>query len=80
VSERKIKLNIIVFFKKRFINQLDEDKATTLAQLEKDLNFRQEQILDSARKRIDALNEEANRLKMVYKPFVFIHFSVESFY
>jgi hypothetical protein len=51
-----------------------------LAQLEKDLNFRQEQILDSARKRIDALNEEANRLKMVYKSFLFIRFSVESFY
>jgi hypothetical protein len=50
---------------KRFINQLDEDKAATLAQLEKELNFRQEQILESARKRIDGLNEEANRLKMV---------------
>ncbi|CAF3419451.1 unnamed protein product [Rotaria sp. Silwood1] len=47
-----------------FINQLDEEKAATLVQLEKDLNLRQEQILDSARKRIDALNEEANRLKM----------------
>ncbi|CAF0867871.1 unnamed protein product [Rotaria sordida] len=47
-----------------FINQLDEEKAATLVQLEKDLYLRQEQILESARKRIDALNEEANRLKM----------------
>ncbi len=55
-----------VFFQfKRFINQLDDDKAATLAQLEKDLNLRQEQILESARIRIDALNEEANRLKIV---------------
>lgn len=53
------------FLFERFLNQLDEDKAATLAQLEKDLNIRQEQILDSARKRIDGLNEEANRLKMV---------------
>lgn len=53
------------FFCKRFINQLDDEKAVTLAQLEKDLNIRQELILDSARTRIDALNEEANRLKMV---------------
>ncbi|CAF1330752.1 unnamed protein product [Adineta steineri] len=47
-----------------FISQLDEDKAAVLAQLEKDLNLRQEQILDTARKRIDGLNEEANRLKI----------------
>jgi len=47
-----------------FINRLDGEKAATLAQLEKDLNIRQEQILESAKKRIDALNEEANRLKM----------------
>ena len=37
-----------------------------MIQLEKDLNLRQELILESARKRIDALNEEANRLKMVH--------------
>lgn len=49
----------------RYVNQLDEEKAATLAQLEKDLNIRQEQILEAARKRIDQLNEEANRLKMV---------------
>ncbi|CAF1526351.1 unnamed protein product [Rotaria magnacalcarata] len=47
-----------------FLNQLDEEKAATLVKLEKELNLRQEIILESARKRIDALNEEANRLKM----------------
>jgi hypothetical protein len=64
-----------MFLKKRFINQLDDDKAAALAQLEKELNFRQDQILESARKRIDSLNEEANRLKMVFKiflPFFFL--------
>ena len=35
-----------------------------LAQLEKDLNLCQEKVLESARQRIDAMNEEANRLKM----------------
>jgi hypothetical protein len=47
--------------------------------LEKDLNIRQEQILESARKRIDALNEEANRLKIVKKIFLLFFFSKESF-
>jgi hypothetical protein len=46
------------------VAKLDSDKATLLAQLEKELNVRQELILESARKRIDDLNEEANRLKM----------------
>jgi len=46
------------------VAKLDADKATLLAQLEKELNARQELILESARKRIDDLNEEANRLKM----------------
>ena len=53
----------------RFINEVDQDKATKLAELEKDLNIRQEQILESARKRIDSVNEEANRLKMVQTNF-----------
>ncbi|CAF4021045.1 unnamed protein product [Rotaria sordida] len=47
-----------------FLNELDQDKATKLVELEKDLNIRQEQTLDAARKRIDLINEEANRLKM----------------
>jgi hypothetical protein len=49
----------------RYINQIDQDKAAKLAEFEKDLNYRQEQILEAARKRIDSVNEEANRLKMV---------------
>ena len=64
-SFKKIEKNFkFLFLNIRFINQLDEDKAATLAQLEKDLNLRQEMILEDARKRIDALNEEANRLKL----------------
>ncbi len=43
---------------------MDVGKAQNLATLEKDLNLRQELILEQARKRIDDLNEEANRLKM----------------
>ncbi len=35
-----------------------------MSTLERDLNLRQEMILEEARKRIDALNEEANRLKL----------------
>jgi len=46
------------------VAKLDSEKAILLAQLEKELNVRQELILESARKRIDDLNEEANRLKM----------------
>lgn len=47
-----------------FIEELDTAKAKDLALLEKDLNARQEMILEQARKRIDELNDEANRLKM----------------
>ena len=47
------------------VAKIDAEKATLLAQLERELNVRQELILESARKRIDDLNEEANRLKMV---------------
>jgi len=47
-----------------YVAKLDSEKAVLLAQLEKELNVRQELILESARKRIDDLNEEANRLKM----------------
>jgi hypothetical protein len=48
------------------VTQLDSEEAVLLAQLEKDLNVRQESILESARKRIDDHNEEPNRLKMVH--------------
>ncbi|CAF0906420.1 unnamed protein product [Didymodactylos carnosus] len=56
-EEHKLKLQV-------YVEKLDADKAQLLAQLEKELNLRQEQILENARKRIDDLNEEANRLKM----------------
>ncbi|CAF1090593.1 unnamed protein product [Rotaria sordida] len=56
-EEYKIKLQ-------NFIEELDTAKAQDLALLEKDLNVRQDMILEQARKRIDELNEEANRLKM----------------
>jgi hypothetical protein len=47
-----------------YVAKLDVEKASLLAQLEQELNVRQERILESARQRIDNLNEEANRLKM----------------
>ena len=46
-----------------YLEQLDAAKAQNLSVLEKDLNLRQELILDEAKKRIDDLNAEANRLK-----------------
>lgn len=56
-EEYRMKLQI-------FVGELDGAKAQNLSVLEKDLNLRQELILDEAKKRIDALNEEANRLKL----------------
>ncbi|CAF3385222.1 unnamed protein product [Rotaria sp. Silwood1] len=47
-----------------YVAKLDNEKAALLVQLERDLDVRQEAILESARKRIDDLNSEANRLKM----------------
>ena len=47
-----------------YVEELDAAKAQNLSVLEKDLNLRQDMILDNARKRIDDLNEEANRLKL----------------
>jgi len=46
------------------VAKLDVEKAALLAQLEKELNVRQELILESARKRIDDINEEAKNLKL----------------
>jgi hypothetical protein len=56
-EEYKLKLQ-------QYVQELDSAKAQNLSTLEKDLNLRQEDILQNARDRIDALNEEANRLKM----------------
>ena len=47
----------------QYLEELDAAKAQNLSVLEKDLNFRQEMILDEAKKRIDDLNAEASRLK-----------------
>ncbi|CAF0758215.1 unnamed protein product [Didymodactylos carnosus] len=55
--EYKVKLQ-------HFVDQLDQEKAETLAQLEKELSIQQEAILEQARKRIDGVNEEANRMKI----------------
>ena len=75
---RKHSLDLFLFFVEiendfkiriqEHVAKLDAEKAVLLAQLEKELNIRQELILESARKRIDDLNEEANRLKMVENP------------
>jgi len=62
------------------IAKLDVEKAAVLAQLEKELNVRQELILESARKRIDDLNEEANRLKLVHLKTILISFNSLFFY
>jgi len=56
-EEYKLKLQ-------QYVEELDAAKAQNLSVLEKDLNLRQEMILDEAKKRIDSLNEEANRLKL----------------
>jgi hypothetical protein len=61
------------------IAKLDAEKAAVLAQLEKELNVRQELILESARKRIDDLNEEANRLKLVHLKTILISSNSLSF-
>ena len=59
VIEEEYKLKL-----QKFVEELDTGKAQNLSTLEKDLNLRQELILEEARKRIDDLNEEANRLKL----------------
>ena len=45
------------------VNQLNEEKAQHLAQLEKALNFQQEQILLNAREQIDRLQQQANQVR-----------------
>jgi hypothetical protein len=56
-EEYKLKLQ-------QYVESLDTGKAQNLSTLEKDLNLRQEMILEEARRRIDELSEEANRLKL----------------
>lgn len=45
------------------VNLFNEDKAQQLAQLEKSLNFQQEQILLTAREQIDRLQQQANQVR-----------------
>ena len=49
---------------KAFLQGLDASKAGNLAALEKDLNFRQEQLLDNARAEMDDIHAAATRAKI----------------
>ena len=49
---------------KAFLQQLDASKAGNLAALEKDLNFRQEQLLSGARDEMDAIHAAATSAKI----------------
>ncbi len=44
------------------VNQFNEEKAQQLADLEKNLNFQQESILNNARQQIDSLQKDANQV------------------
>lgn len=57
------------------INQLNEEKAQQLADLEKTLNTQQENILTNARQQIDSLQKEANQVCL----FFIILFSLKRF-
>ncbi|CAF0850617.1 unnamed protein product [Didymodactylos carnosus] len=48
----------------KYVEELDAKKASKLAQLERDLNVRQELMLELAKKQIDQLNDAANQAKM----------------
>jgi vacuolar-type H+-ATPase subunit I/STV1 len=49
---------------KEFLQGLDASKASNLASLEKDLNFRQEQLLTSARDEMDNVHQVATQQKI----------------
>ena len=49
---------------KEFLQQLDASKASNLASLEKDLNFRQEQLLSGARDEMDRVHQQATQQKI----------------
>jgi vacuolar-type H+-ATPase subunit H len=59
------------------INQLNEEKAQQLADLEKNLNIQQENILTNARQQIDLLQSDANQVCLSIL-FFFIFFSFSS--
>jgi hypothetical protein len=49
---------------KEFLQDLDASKASNLAALERDLNFRQEQLLESARASMDSIHQDATQKKI----------------
>jgi hypothetical protein len=49
---------------KAYLQELDASKASNLASLEKDLNFRQEQLLTPAREDMDRVHQDATRQKI----------------
>lgn len=49
---------------KEFLQGLDASKASNLAALEKDIDFRQSALLSSAREAIDSVHEDATRQKL----------------
>jgi len=53
---------------KAFLQELDASKAGNLAALEKDLNLRQQALLDNAKQDMDRIYEQATRQKVKNKP------------
>jgi len=49
---------------KAFLQELDASKASNLASLEKDLNYRQEQLLSEARDEMDRIYQDSTQQKM----------------
>jgi hypothetical protein len=58
------------------VNQLNEEKAQQLADLEKALNNQQELILINARQNIDLLQREANQVRFLLLFFLFFFLSL----
>jgi len=56
------------------VNQLNEEKAQQLADLEKNLNYQQETILTNARQQIDYLQTEANQASFIFINTFFFYF------
>jgi len=48
------------------VNQFNEEKAQQLADLEKNLNYQQEFILNNARQQIDSLQKDANQVCLFF--------------
>jgi DNA anti-recombination protein RmuC len=62
------------------VNQLNEEKAQQLANLEQNLNIQQENILTTARQQIDSLQKDANFVCFIFSYlliFLLLFFSVK---